>query len=560
MRRKRIKTSATLAFLGITALAAEVTWAQCPPGDTPAVNWGYGGSDDLSGNNEKYIKPGQDLCVPKESKSALAREKYKGVLEVYDPKNPAAKYIIAESALYQHDGSSDKRRAALEKAKKRAAEAETKSFCETDKGDSRDASGSPSAPHGIQVPPGDHLASPALPSLAESRAAGSTHNGEIPVQPITPGNLGSVRNAAALAEQARVNEFLDNALKRRQAIRESAEHDTAVLSSKYKAMDLQELDSHYSRAEAGLNKMLQDLSSTKPGQNSMDPGELIRFQNIYRNARDKAAAAREIVKESLASGDTSKNAGSALTKNAALNDLFSGSYAATSQDALLDRLIMMNGLDEADRQSALARLRLLEKQKLRLANGKSKIVPILHNGYIFGAGKSGTDCSSFVSSALPVDIRKGNFTTLDLQAMWQLNKSGEMPKPPKWSKEREKLVEKTAKAFLPVDLYMGEKPVPGDMLVYRLPWKAAGHVFLVKDYDPKTMVARVLEAAQSAGTIRERDFPLSFDPPSHAIRMVRPGFVDLRLKPVDNSVCKYQDRRNRSKPGARKQAGTHEKP
>ena len=105
-----------------------------------------------------------------------------------------------------------------------------------------------------------------------------------------------------------------------------------------------------------------------------------------------------------------------------------------------------------------------------------------------------------VSSALPADVRKGRFTTLDFHAMWVYRRYGTLPKPPIYTKERSELVTETAMAFSALNLYQGDAPGPGDLIVFRSPLEEIGHVFVVRNYDGRTRVVRVIEAAARTGS------------------------------------------------------------
>lgn len=288
------------------------------------------------------------------------------------------------------------------------------------------------------------------------------------------------------------------------------------------------------------------------------------------NARDKAEAANLVLAEELKAekpgtqplpgiGSTNFTAttAAALSRTTGLNEVFGGfdpskgePKLASPQDALVNRVLMLSGLPEKQKREAMKKLRLVEPVKFRLPGGKSAQVPIVHNGYIWGGGKTGVDCSSFVSSLVSPQLNESRFTTFDFAAMWEYLSLGRIPKPPyRFKKEREKEVRAAAEGFLPVNLYNGENLAVGDILVFRLPWVAVGHIFIVSSYDSRAMVAKVVEAAQSAGTVRERDFPLSLEPTSAKNRWVRPGLMGLRLKQSDNAVCKFKDHSFRKKNG-----------
>jgi hypothetical protein len=372
---------------------------------------------------------------------------------------------------------------------------------------------------------------------------------------MTSGTLGTI------AAQEERREFLDAVLEARRAVHLAASSDNETLSTPYRRMPVEALGQHLERAAQVLGDATRDLEQANGG---LPAGELARFRNLYMNARDKAAlgagSIREEAERNRALGAGNPFAGllapgggsAALAKTETLREIFgaegersaasAGSRGAAparaaTNEALMNRLVMFNGLLQGERAQLLKRLKLAEQANLSLADGRSVSIPILHNGYIFGGGATGLDCSSFVSSALPPEIRKGRFTTLDFRQMWVYRRTGDFPAPPKYDAARARLVQETANAFTPLNIYDGDRLVTGDLLIYRTPWEAAGHVFVVRGYDPRKMQAEVIEAAQSAGTVRERDFPLSLDPPEAKRRHLRPGLFALRIKPTSNRVC-----------------------
>src|SRR5690606_23601173 len=111
----------------------------------------------------------------------------------------------------------------------------------------------------------------------------------------------------------------------------------------------------------------------------------------------------------------------ALARTGALAAIFgNGKRAAfpATNDGLVNRLVMFNGLAPGKKLALEKKLKMLEQTRLTLPNGDVRIIPILHNGYILGGGRTGLDCSSFVSAVLPPEVRKGAFTTLDFRQMW----------------------------------------------------------------------------------------------------------------------------------------------
>ncbi|MEK6706166.1 MAG: hypothetical protein AABZ06_10285 [Bdellovibrionota bacterium] len=383
--------------------------------------------------------------------------------------------------------------------------------------------------------------------------SGSTYTGGSTfIQPVESKNISTVRNAGSLAEDARARELIESAKASMKSIEEAARKDIETLKKSYKDLPAKELGNRFKNAVKNLNSLCSDLETARGG---IDKSERVRFRNVCLNARDKAATGLSMLNDSGMQNSTSPispfddepKTGDDKTDKIS-NDIGEAlgnkpaNESPNGQDALANKFMMLAGLpSKQKRDAAFKNLQLAEKREITMADGSSRVVTLIHNGYMLGDAKTAVDCSKFVSAVLPADIRKGAFTTMDFRAMWIVQRTGKMPKPPRWDKNRAELVRKTARGFIAVNLYGGEKPMAGDLLIFRMPWKPIGHIFIVKDYDQKTMRATVIEAAQSAGTVRERELPVSLDPMTAKFRMVRPGFLDLRLKPVSNAACAYRE-------------------
>ncbi len=388
-------------------------------------------------------------------------------------------------------------------------------------------------------------------------AGSETDRSTVPGPSIGNSNIRTVIQSRDIAENRRQTELFDSAREILRMNQREALADSTLLRDEYRDVAPEEMAMRLGQAQTRLSDTASDIESSVSG---LESSEKNRFRNLYLNARDKAAIAAGTLSEELerkkALGDNSPFADLLSGRNplAASRGLASvfGEKAdksdATTNDALLDRLVMLNGLGQEKLDKILKQLKLVDKPTLKLATGAQKSVTLLHNGYILGGGASTTDCSAFASAALPADIRKGKFTTLDFRMMWFYRRTAKFPKPPLYNAQREALVKKTSDAFEPVDLQMGDRLQRGDLLVYRGLEDTAGHVFIVKNFDPNSMQVDVLEASQSAGTLRERSLSMTYDPPSREFRRYRPGYFALRLRPTDNKACKYQDRKTAGGP------------
>jgi hypothetical protein len=320
------------------------------------------------------------------------------------------------------------------------------------------------------------------------------------------------------------------------------------------------MEGRFARARDSLAEQSTQVGA---GESRLSYGEQIRFSRQLQSASERAEIARQFsrtlqdriarekeraplagenpVMNFLLLPDKTRNP---LSQSSDLELLFGKSRdaaAATTADGLAQRLVLLQGLDSSARKRALEQLQLSEPISFTLPSGQSVEIPLLHNGYILGGGKTGLDCSSFVSAALPADIRKGTFTTWDFRTMWAYRRTGVPPRDPRYEAKRLSQVLEVSKAFDALDLYRGDEPAVGDLLVHRLPWETTGHVFVVREWHRDTKVASVIEASQSAGTIREREFPLSLDDPNRGeFRLIRPGLMLMRIRPVQQRVCTFR--------------------
>lgn len=405
-------------------------------------------------------------------------------------------------------------------------------------------------------------AGPGGPSSGASLPANGDSFSPAPMS-IDPGTV------QAITDEAKGVELFQAAKERQRIITDSAASDMETLAGQYRNLSMENFGAKVDRAISNLNdtvETFENLDSKATAKGGLDPSEQVRFRNLFMNARDKAMIAKDIINEgekektNLLSttplgGIASGQIPNPLARSASLADLFGGDTLkkneATTQDALVNRTLMFQGLDPKQKAQVQDSMKLVHSPLLAMNNGQTRTLPILHNGYIFGGGGSSVDCSSFITQALPAELRKTRYTTLDFRSMWIYRKTGMMPLPPRYTSERAKTVRDAADAFIPVNIYAGEKLMVGDLLVYRVSFDPAGHVFLVKGFNPSTLQVQVLEASQSAGTVRERDFPLSADSPNAKERLIRPGLLALRLKPGSNRGCSYVD----AKTGKRKEAG-----
>lgn len=345
-----------------------------------------------------------------------------------------------------------------------------------------------------------------------------------------------------------------------------SQDDQKHVAEAYRSSSPSELQARLEQAHESLNEAANAMDS--PTLTALDPGDKARFKNMYLNAADKAQIAAQTLRASrtpaglpalavpsenpltqfLSQGAQNTSLPNALSTVKNMlglggSDVKSDSIPAkaNSNDGLVNRQILFHGLPQDQANQVAAKLHFAEPLQVPFGEGKTQAIKLLHNGYLFGSLKTGMDCSSFVSSLLPADVRKTKFTTLDFRVMWLYARTGTFPQEGQYSRERRELIKQTSSAFIPINLEMGDHLGPGDILVYRMPSVLDGHVFIVKQYHPESLTVDTIEASQSAGTLRERTVQLSVDPITAPVRFFRPGYFALRLKPVDNRACMYKE-------------------
>jgi len=412
----------------------------------------------------------------------------------------------------------------------------------------------PDVPTKPDTPPTNPDTPPAKPDTGTGAGPGPA----LPEHEPTTNDSTFINNTYQTVQDTARLELVDAALQRKEAIQQAIHSDDNTLNRYYDSMQPQQIQQALARAEKGVEHDLSALSAARDPASSGDYG---RFALAYQNALDKIKISKQALQDEMqnpatlqaaSAGLTSKNG---LAQTPSLAQVFSNYDPETNQmrpispqDEMINRIVMLNGLTPSQRREALSELKLAEPLKLKESDGTQTVI-VPHNGYVFGAGKTGADCSSFVNSLLPGGLQLTRFTTLDFAAMWYLLVDGKIPKPPTMKPGRQKIVSQAAKAFIPVNLYKDQPLAIGDLLIFRLPWLPIGHVFIVRDYNAKTKVARVIDASQTAGTIIERDFALSAYPLDAPKRYTKAGLMGLRLKSNSNEVCSYRDH---SKSGAAK--------
>ena len=406
----------------------------------------------------------------------------------------------------------------------------------------------------------------AAPAAATAPAATSADPVTLSLPPTTNGSpvsqngnniVDTMINSSALSDAARGAEIVDGAASSQEAALKAASDDQRVLSSFYRTQSPEGLADNLARAQNSSSQAASVLENAT--SSSMDPSERARFGNYFLNARDKAQLGLDSLRDtqqdanpaatdSPFTGLLGPKDSNPLAKSATLANIFgpqTSAASAATPDSLVNRIVMLGGLPDEQRAQALPRLKLVDSPIFTLAGGAQVSLELLHNGPPVGsppgAGSRKISCYSLVSSALPADVRRGSFTALDYRVIWTYDRTQVFPDPPLYTPERAKQIKNTASAFIPIDPYSGEMPASGDLLVIQQGSEPNGKVMLIRGYDPAVLRADVGEVLQSGGPILYHSVELSRDPASAEHRALMPGLWVLRVRPVSNSACSYED-------------------
>lgn len=374
--------------------------------------------------------------------------------------------------------------------------------------------------------------------------AKSCENNNVPETPSPPAGAPKadpvLKHASQAAASAEGIELIDGTIDAEQILAQARSADYKVLSQAYSKLPQQQVTENLRRAHQNLSESASTLENSAGG---IDSAQKIRLQNDLLNARDKAAATLGALSKPEGAS------GAAAEASNALDELLNGKSGARSlADGLANRQILFNGLPKQVQQTLLGQLTLVENPTVRLKNGDKRELTILHNG-LLNAGGNIPDCASLVEALLSPQIRKISYTSLDLRTMWIYRRTGKFENPPVYDPKRAEVIKKAAAAFIPLSVYEGDTLRAGDILFYRTPWEAKGYVFLIKDFDPISRKAQVIDADTNANananangrSLRQSEFPLLIG--SGKQKSLRHGLLALRLNPTNNTGCVYKDRK-----------------
>jgi len=371
---------------------------------------------------------------------------------------------------------------------------------------------------GVQAAPQPVAPPPTVPSVPVADEAVSP--------PLERTHRASLANVASLADEARARETMVLANRKIKNEKAQAIKTSQYLEKQYKNLEPAQLKEYFQRSEETLHRLVYSLGKVRESapsdQRTMEATRLID-NNIAQNASDLAQAAREVV--------ASEQPAAAKPWNSKkLQDLLGSGAPVESQDARISRVLLYFGLPDAERKKMLKDLGLSSDKLLRAhAFGQdAEMLPM--------------DCATLLNAVVSPATRREGLSTMDLRGIWHFLQEGILPDPPRWTKERAAFLKKAADAFQAFHLSIQNQPKAGDLLVFWPKMAIKGDAFLVREYDPQRMIAKVVH--------NERELPLAIerfdaadpnDPFAKPSRYIRPGFLGLRLKATDNAFCHYRD-------------------
>jgi len=359
----------------------------------------------------------------------------------------------------------------------------------------------------------------------------------------------SLIDVLSASNQAKGDELLQGIYEDQSNIDSQTQSDYSTLFSNYSKTTPSGLAQAIREGEINLRGAIKALESSTEGIDEENKEKFIKYYNQALDKLDKGKALYD--KEMAAAVSEKPNAaypGLSDPKNETdskklLEQILKTQNKADNLDKktnnLIDRLILLNGLSNQLRAKIFEQLGLLDWLELQLENGKTQRIPVPHFGH-FLSDKT-PDCYIYLSRILPPEIRSGYLTAMDLRLIWIYLKKGRFPENVKVTKKQKNKLIHFSDAFIPIDLYGGENATVGDLLVYRLPWKKTGAVFILRNFSRKALLAKVIKASEKKEPVLfEFDFELSLDPKTAKRRYLRPGLFALRLKPTENEVCEFK--------------------
>jgi hypothetical protein len=370
------------------------------------------------------------------------------------------------------------------------------------------------------------------------------HEGGAALANPAAGSLDPIRFAA---ETARGEEIVGQTAATREALSKAAHEDQLTLSEPYRLVPTQALGDYFKRAGQTLSETVDALERALPGA-GFEAADRALFRNYFLNARDKAVLGGEILQnESQRTSAGNTGAGNSpfvgllpgresnpLARTPGLSEVFDPRVPkakALGPDALVDRLLLLNGLSDAERAQTAQKLKLAEPLRLNLPGGSSRQILLLHNGQ---RSRVATDCLSLAAASLPLEQRQtgsNGLTASDYRQIWLKLKATARGTSTPVLPER---LRKAAEAFLPIDLIppLDHVLFPGDLVARSVSTSPNGWVALAHRYHPGTRRLEILEAAATATGLRSREIDLS---------VPTPDLYVLRLKAANNSACSYSN-------------------
>jgi len=417
--------------------------------------------------------------------------------------------------------------------------------------------------------------------------------------------------------------------------------DQETLSQPYvqRPLPLAELQERMDRAITGLERQSELLSeiplteaeigpadsdasnSMRPSEDTLSSAEAYRYRRLLSDALDRAKETQQVLKELELSPETLRDP-EILSKTPATRELFPektpritpppitennlASSAALSgptqskkrstpshsdSDALINRMLYLEGLKPEERQKALGAIgnqKTFKNGLVLLNNGEPGSINTVTaqtskpKGSKAPTFESRSECErtavSLVAQALSPELRQLELSSADYRAIWIYRKTGFFPKVPKYSEKRKKQIQRVADEFDAIDLYQREPLREGDLLVHRLAWEPSGRTYVIRNYDLKTYQAGVLEVGSGDRIQVQRNLlKLALSSPKQPNRLLaslgkrhlptspapialEPGYYALRLRPVQVQRCESRKLERAPSANTERPATTSQKP
>jgi hypothetical protein len=350
-------------------------------------------------------------------------------------------------------------------------------------------------------------------SLARSSAGLPTSDGtskpssSTPEAPITE-TRGAPAAVSDVIQAAARQGLVDDAGQIVAARERAAAARSTSLIAQYASASPAQVSQSLSQSEQQLREMARALR-----ENQAQTEEAQRLARSARDAADRAQRAREWLDDQRSAASTgeaniplfSPTSPIPWSGSGAMGSLFappSAGASAMTSDEYARQLALLAGLPEDVRARLLANIDTIEV----MVNGRRVRMPRLGalmeyadrslasaSGIGGGSLDSALPCAAFLANAMPDELSRSKLTTLDWISVFNFRQSGSFPDRPQYTAERRRLIQDLAQHFDPIDAYRGNRPVPGDLIIHRIPGEDSGRLLMVRNYDPNTGSVEAME-------------------------------------------------------------------